>query len=524
MSNKITFQDNPPEPAPPYPGKKSRNCPHGILVTKHEYLQQQSDEWLQIMKNHNLYKTTYLSDKAWCLKHHLRLSSNKSEEVTQLLCRQLIESSEEILLPEYEQEHEHDEETEQNPEQSLRVEHNPPEKAPSYPGKLTQENPNGSMLSRQAYLQEESDQWFLYVKEKLTYRNTSMAHKARCLRHHLSNSHSKKYKVSQIQCRKFVKSAEYRLTDQEGVEPMESEQDKNLEHDHTKEENYTLNVEEKSRADDMNGSLCQADKEKIEGRTKKEWKLEKILSRSDAELFESRDTEMDDDDIKLMETSIRLKERLRAYLASKESHKIIFEEAQAPKFVINSKEYKKRLNISKKEKSGIMAGKEAKETIKLLAETPGKESREQRKIIGACVTSLRYGVPDIGLNWREEKVVQDMKRRLVTGVDKVLTIPNKEVREVLPASLSEVAKRYWYETTTPEPAKHRYLEKVLMDNGEAVPIRYQTTSDMEAYEGFVVMYNDEIRNIMKKHSQTLLDKYSMRRDSDDKKHQLNYAT
>ena len=209
---------------------------------------------------------------------------------------------------------------------------------------------------------------------------------------------------------------------------------------------------------------------------------------------------MDDEDIKLMKTSIRVKERLRAYLASKESHKIIFDEAQAPKFVINSEEYKKRLNISKKEKSGIMAGKEAKETIKLLAETPGKESREQRKIIGACVTSLRYRVPDIGLNWREEKVVQDMKRRLVTGVDKVLTIPNKEVREVLPASLSEVAKRYWYETTTPEPAKHRYLEKVLMDNGEAVPIRYQTTSDMEAYEGFVVMYNDEIRNIMKKHS------------------------
>ena len=233
---------------------------------------------------------------------------------------------------------------------------------------------------------------------------------------------------------------------------------------------------------------------------------------------------MDDDDIKLMKTSIRVKERLRAYLASKESHQIIFDEAQAPKFVINSEEYKKRLNISKKEKSGIMAGKEAKETIKLLAETPGKESREQRKIIGACVTSLRYGVPDIGLNWREEKVVQDMKRRLVTGVDKELTIPNKEVREVLPASLSEVAKRYWYETTTPEPAKHRYLEKVLMDNGEAVPIRYQTTSDMEAYEGFVVMYNDEIRNIMKKHSQTLLDKYSMRHDSDDKKHRLNYAT
>ena len=141
-----------------------------------------------------------------------------------------------------------------------------------------------------------------------------------------------------------------------------------------------------------------------------------------------------------------------------------------------------------------MAGKEAKETIKLLAETPGKESREQRKIIGACVTSLRYGVPDIGLNWREEKVVQDMKRRLVTGVDKVLTIPNKEVREVLPASLSKVAKRYQYETTTPEPAKHRNLKKVLMDNGEAVPIRYQTTSDMEAYKGFVVICNDKIRN------------------------------
>ena len=126
------------------------------------------------------------------------------------------------------------------------------------------------MLSRQAYLQEQSDQWFLYVKEKLAYRNTSMANKARCLRHHLSNSHSKKYKVSQIQCRKFVKSAEYRLMDQEGIGPMESEKDKSLEHDHINEENYTMNVEDKSQADDMDRSLGQAESEKIKGRTKKE--------------------------------------------------------------------------------------------------------------------------------------------------------------------------------------------------------------------------------------------------------------
>ena len=39
-----------------------------------------------------------------------------------------------------------------------------------------------------------------------------------------------------------------------------------------------MNVEDKSQADDMDRSLGQAESEKIEGRTKKEWKLENILS------------------------------------------------------------------------------------------------------------------------------------------------------------------------------------------------------------------------------------------------------
>ena len=301
---------------------------------------------------------------------------------------------------------------------------------------------------------------------------------------------------------------------------------------------------------------------RFKGRTGKEWNLERMLAKSDQELFESELMEESENDVSLLNTSAKLrkrreqyargvcdahtneelfvtpvvavnkhiketkifKDRLKKFLDEERSVDILFDEAETPEFVVDSEVYRKRLSHwSKKDKSGETAVQEAKETIKILGQTPGKEAREQIKLVGASVTSLRHGVPDLGLTWRDEKVVYEMKKRLVSGEDKVLKVPDKAARQVLPAAVAEVAAKYWQQTTTPEPAKHRRLTTVVMDGDEAVPTRYQTTTDKEAYEGFVAVCGDEAKAVMKKYSQEQIEKYEKRPESENKQYRLKHA-
>ena len=176
---KIRYTDNPPDPAPPYPGKKSRNHPEGSVLTRHEFLQQHSDQWLQYVKDNALFKTSYFSDKLKCLKHHLRESQTSPQGITNWYevsleqCTALLKDSVQRLLPAEEQEIEHNLEKQQG-DQVEQVEltsaDNPKDPAPVYPGKKTDTNPGGSLLSRQDYLQQQTDLWFLSVKDKSPYR------------------------------------------------------------------------------------------------------------------------------------------------------------------------------------------------------------------------------------------------------------------------------------------------------------------------------------------------------------------
>ena len=50
-----------------------------------------------------------------------------------------------------------------------------------------------------------------------------------------------------------------------------------------------------------------------------------------------------------------------------------------------------------------------RETFEALKNSNSKEAREQKKILAAVVTSLEYGVPNLGLTSREEKEVVTMK-------------------------------------------------------------------------------------------------------------------
>ena len=119
----------------------------------------------------------------------------------------------------------------------------------------------------------------------------------------------------------------------------------------------------------------------------------------------------------------------------------------------------------------------SQQNIRLLTKNLGKESRAQRKFTQASDTSLGYGVPDIGLNWREvdkgyQKKVSHCWRH-GTNYSK----EDKAVIEVVPASLSHVATRYWYEVNTSEPAKHRNHTIIIIDNGKVITTKYQTADN-----------------------------------------------
>ena len=132
-------------------------------------------------------------------------------------------------------------------------------------------------------------------------------------------------------------------------------------------------------------------------------------------------------------------------------------------------------------------------------------------------------MPDLGLNWREESIVYEMKKMLLSGQEEILRVPSKPARQVLPVAVAEVATRYWDNITILEGAKHRRLTTVVKDGDETVPTRYQTMTDDEAYLGFKETCADEISQIMLEYSKEQKEKYGKRQYSADKEYRLKYA-
>ena len=95
---RITASDNPDEKAPQYPGKFRRNNKQGTILSRQEWLKQQTDEWVQHMRVKPAYTETYLSDKALVLLSHLSNTlmtvGSKSNKKDYPLCKKLIISSE----------------------------------------------------------------------------------------------------------------------------------------------------------------------------------------------------------------------------------------------------------------------------------------------------------------------------------------------------------------------------------------------------------------------------------------------
>ena len=152
-----------------------------------------------------------------------------------------------------------------------------------------------------------------------------------------------------------------------------------------------------------------------------------------------------------------------------------------PRVVLESELFKRLFeNVSRQEKSEIIAIKSVKETLKLLAKNPSQEARIQRKVIGASLSSPEFGLPQLGLTWREEQEAMEMKKKLVSGESSVLMMPAKKPRLVFPPEVLQLAVQHWESTTTVDPSKHKRLVKVDKDDQEVLPTRWQTTTNEEA--------------------------------------------
>ena len=103
----LSVADNPPEPAPPYPGKFWRNNKKGVAMTKEQWIQEQVFQWVVYMKDKPAYSRAFLSTKAKVLLPHLSKFTSKTRKtrVTPLWaskvdypsCRRFIQEAERNL-------------------------------------------------------------------------------------------------------------------------------------------------------------------------------------------------------------------------------------------------------------------------------------------------------------------------------------------------------------------------------------------------------------------------------------------
>ena len=152
---------------------------------------------------------------------------------------------------------------------------------------------------------------------------------------------------------------------------------------------------------------------------------------------------------------------------------VLLSSADVPDIVLGSKAYKEKVGkLTKKQKSDAIVMQSLQETMTALRLSSSKESKDQQRLIAAGATSLKFGVPDLGLSRREEQKAVEMKAKLMEVEGTVLKNPEKAARQCFPQGVVKLAQSHWENCTQLEPAKHRHLNKVIKDGEETMPTRF----------------------------------------------------
>ena len=456
----------------------------------------------------------------------------------------------------------------------LKATDNPPVPTPPYPGLWHRNNTDGIMISKMEYLQNHTNQWLDYVKNNKSYEETFMADKAKVLILHLQGKRkSDPNFVTHNQCRQLITRAELWLQQKEHSEtPPEDETDSEHNGGKQSDQQESPHVEHnlldefsdnESLDDDWDDGWDKGD------RSTEDKILRQFLSRTDSEIFESNISPEDFLGFKVSNRK-KFKSRREAYsrkvldnlsdkdlfqsgevvinkhireskvyegrkehfsstyyeenLEGQSSQEILSVMSQTPSVVIESETFKNRIShLSKKERAEMAALKSARDTVKSLDENPSIEGREQKKQIIASLTSLRFGPPEFGLSWREEKDVIEMKRKLLSGEERILKVLPHKRKQIFPIEVTQAAKQHWEEITQVDPSKIRRPNKAAKDGEETVPTRFQVTTNEEAFQSFKEQYSDQVEQIMLREAKEQEERLLKRKDSEDKENRLQYV-
>ena len=395
---------------------------------------------------------------------------------------------------------------------------NPKVKAPQYPGKYSRNYKQGVPQTKDEWLEEHTDLWLQHMVNKPSYRKSYTADKAVILLLHLSKSlrpGTKDYP----KFRKLLLAAEYKLEQKnvgnrrEGImggndwevdesregdfegdnesdgrennreggnrESADREQDST---EKGKQEAGNIRGEDIIREDSENNEIENCDSRPIlkKNRTEKEFEVAKLLRKTDEELFggegsskEERNNEiwqeMKGTEVFRKRESEYAGRYFHQHCENKTDAELLLSLSELPEAVQKSKLCTDRIqNLSKQDRSEIVAMKELRKTMDQLKINNTKESREQQKVLAASVTSLEFGVPNLSLHPRVEKEVLEMKRQLLEGKESILNSPEKEIKQMFPLDVKNIAVKYWEEITVTEPGKHRRFSKTVKDKDEMV--------------------------------------------------------
>ena len=373
------------------------------------------------------------------------------------------------------------------------------------------------MLTRKQYIEKQVEECISHFGDSETYKNELVSRKMRYLMPHLKALNV----PSKVAVSLLIK-----------LESRQNEVDDTMVREEELEEEAIASGEEEDNDFEMTDDNhpndvemnCDEDSDTI-SRTEYELEVVKILSKSDSELFED---ELDVSD--QVRRSNRYIERKRKYteryvedqLNGLNSQDILSTFSQNPVAVQESNALNEKLkHLSKQERANRTIHKSLQDTIDALKKTPGKDARNQVKIVTAAASHHRWGTPDFeGVSWRTAKEAKGMKIDLLKGNQSVLKPDNKERKRVYPKELEDLAVRHWNENTMLKPAMHR--RRAETDDKETVPTRYQSLTNNEQYSLFKEDCKDDIENILRKYSIEEIDKLGRRPNSDEKVKRLAY--
>ena len=380
---RLTAADNPPVKAAPYSGKWSRQNPQGVTQSKTEYYQEVTNQWLEHVKDKPGYDVTFAADKAKVLILHLGQSKKRGRgSVTHSECRQYITRAE-LRLQE--------------------IEHQGGEGGSVHVG---QEQGQGDGEAGGSHDVQEA-----MAVDAVTGAGDTGGGQGIDLSDSSDddgdwmNQPDRQERVKkELVVKKFLEQ-----TDEEVFESGVIVEDI---FGFSPEYSRTF----KARREEYSRKICEEN--------------------TDRQLFESGQIFNDH-----VRKSVIYQERQKAYseiyfeenFEGASSQGILTVISQTPKAVIESEVFQNRLkHLTKKEKSEKVIIKTVKETVKALNEIPSKEGQHQKRVLGASLASLRFGVPDIGLTAWEEQESIEMKRKLLAGEEKVLKESTKAARQIFP--------------------------------------------------------------------------------------------